>query len=80
MYHVYLIKSYFYSDKLCVGYTKNLKEHIAKHNAGGSIYTAQYKTWRLVTCLSFESIEKAKAFEKYLKISSGKIFALKRLL
>lgn len=79
MYHVYLIKSCFYSDKMYVGYTANLKERMAKHNSGGSIYTAQYKPWELITCVSFESLEKAKAFEKYLKTSSGKAFALKRL-
>lgn len=80
MYHVYIIKSCFFSEKIYVGYTANLKERLAKHNSGGSIYTAPYKPWKLIMCLSFESLAKAKAFEEYLKTSSGKAFALKRLV
>lgn len=79
MYYVYLIQSHFFPDKMYVGFTGNLKERIAKHNSGGSVYTAPYKPWKMVMYLSFEKIEKAKAFEKYLKTSSGKAFALKRL-
>lgn len=79
MYYVYLIKSSSYHNKIYVGYTTDLKRRLETHNAGGSTYTAPYKPWKLVTYLGFDNMEKAKLFEVYLKTSSGKAFALKRL-
>ncbi len=63
-----------------MGYTTDLKQRLETHNAGGSIYTAPFKPWKLVTYLCFDEQERAKLFELYLKTSSGKAFALKRLV
>ena len=52
---------------------------MAKLNSGGSIYTANYRPWKLVLYLGFKDKSKAKAFECYLKTSAGKAFAKKRL-
>jgi hypothetical protein len=35
--------------------------------------------WKLVTYVAFSDIEKARAFERYLKSGSGHAFAKKRL-
>jgi putative endonuclease len=78
MYYVYLIKSINFPDTFYVGYTINLKQRIETHNSGGSIYTANYKPWKLVTYLVFTEQAKAKKFEQYLKSQSGRAFAKKR--
>jgi len=79
MHCVYVIKSLSFSDRIYVGYTTNLKRRFETHNAGGSIYTANYKPWKLLLYLNFEDEVKAKNFERYLKTSAGKAFAKKRL-
>jgi predicted GIY-YIG superfamily endonuclease len=79
MYYVYLLRSINYSDRTYVDYTANLEERLAKHNAGGSIYTADYKPWKIVACIGFDEECKAIEFEKYIKSGSGYAFAKKRL-
>ena len=78
-FYVYLIQSINYPQKIYVGYTKNLKERIKEHNESKSKHTKQYKPWRLMTYLAFDTQSKAIAFEKYLKSGSGRAFAIKRL-
>ena len=77
MYYVYLLKSESFFDKTYIGYTKNLKIRLKKHNAGGSIYTAKYKPWKLNAYFAFEKESTAIRFEKYLKSNSGRAFANK---
>ena len=79
MYYVYHIQSVEYPDKMYVGYTKNLKERIACHNAGGSGSTAACRPWKLIAYHAFEDELKAMRFEIYLKSQSGRAFASKRL-
>jgi predicted GIY-YIG superfamily endonuclease len=79
MYYVYLIQSLLYPEKIYVGYTLNVEERLAQHNAGNSVYTAQYKPWKLIVWITFVNKSKAIAFEKYLKSGSGSAFAKKRL-
>lgn len=79
MYYVYLIQSLKFLDQTYIGYITDLKKRLMRHNSGGSIYTAVYKPWELVTCIAFSEQAKAKEFERYLKSSSGKAFAKKRL-
>jgi predicted GIY-YIG superfamily endonuclease len=50
---------------------------LAEHNSGKSIYASAYKPWYLEVCVTFKEKEKAIAFEKYLKSSSGRAFAKK---
>ena len=79
MYYVYIIKSAAYSDQIYVGYTSNLKQRLETHNSGGSVYTAKHRPWKLITCIAFDDMARAKNFEWYLKSASGKSFAKKRL-
>ena len=77
MYYVYLLKSVNFVNKIYVEYTKDLQGRIKKHNSEGTIYTSQYKPWRLVAYFAFEREDVAIRFEKYLKSGSGRAFANK---
>jgi len=79
MFYVYLIKSIKNPNKTYVGFTTNVKECLKKHNEGGSIYTSDYKPWKLVSFVGFDEESKAIDFEKYIKSGSGYAFAKKRL-
>jgi putative endonuclease len=79
MYYVYFIRSLNNSSKTYIGFTNNLQQRLESHNSGGSIHTQQDRPWKLVTHLAFDSEEKAKAFEKYIKVGSRHAFAKKRL-
>jgi putative endonuclease len=62
-----------------VGVTGDLKLRLAQHNNGDSLYTAEFRPWRLITYVGFSSQTKAEAFETYLKSGSGHAFASKHL-
>jgi len=79
MFYVYLLKSIKSSNKTYVGFTTNVKERLQKHNEGGSIYTSDYKPWKLVSFVGFDEESKAIDFEKYIKSGFGYAFAKKRL-
>jgi putative endonuclease len=79
MKYVYLLQSIDYPDQVYVGLADDLKARLATHNAGGSPHTSKFKPWRLVTYVAFSDESKAVAFERYLKSSSGRAFAKKRL-
>jgi predicted GIY-YIG superfamily endonuclease len=79
MRYVYLLESIDHPGQRYIGLSDDLKARIAAHNAGQSSHTSKFKPWRLVTYLAFTNIEKARAFERYLKSGSGHAFARKRL-
>ena len=79
MHYVYLLESEAFGGQRYIGLTKDLKKRLADHNAGKSPHTSKYMPWRLVTYVAFSDIEKARAFEHYLKSGSGHAFAKKRL-
>jgi putative endonuclease len=79
MHYVYLLRSEYHPAQTYVGYTGDLQQRLATHHAGGSLHTAKYRPWRLVTYLGFSEKSKAMAFEKYLESHSGKAFARKCL-
>lgn len=79
MYYVYLIRSIKDPSKTYIGQTNNLAQRLEKHNSGASIYTADHRPWQLVTYIAFSVQQKARDFEKYLKIGSGHTFAQRRL-
>ena len=58
-----------------VGSTQDLQARLAKHNAGKVPHTSKFKPWRIQTAITFDSKEKAVAFESYLKSGSGREFA-----
>lgn len=79
MYYVYLLESEVSGGQRYIGLTTDLKRRLADHNAGKSSHTSKYTPWRLVTYVAFSDVEKARAFERYLKSGSGHAFAKKRL-
>jgi putative endonuclease len=80
MYYVYVIRSQSDPNRVYAGYTVDVQQRLETHNSGGSIYTANYRPWKLLGYISFDDMEKAKSFEKYLKTSSGRSFITKRFL
>lgn len=79
MHYVYIIKSIDHADKYYAGYTLDVQARLKTHNEGSSVYTKDYKPWKLVWHCSFEDKSRAMEFEKYLKSHSGRAFAHKRL-
>ena len=75
MHYVYLLESETDPTKRYVGFTDDLKQRLADHNAGKSKYTLSDRPWRLITYTAFVDREKALVFERYLKIGSGHAFA-----
>ena len=79
MYYVYLIESISEPGVKYTGYTEDLKQRLADHNAGKNVTTASHRPWRLKTYVAFSTKAQALAFERYLKSGSGHAFAKKRL-
>lgn len=79
MRYVYLLQSTTEPDCHYTGITVDLRARLARHNAGAVSHTSKYRPWRLNTYVAFTDGERAFAFEKYLKSSSGRAFARKRL-
>ena len=77
MFYTYYLCSINSSEKTYIGFTKNLKDRLAPHNAGRSVYTSDDRPWRLEAFFVFDTEAKARRFEVYLKTNAGKIF-LKR--
>lgn len=80
MYFVYIIKSECIPNKFYVGSTQNVRARLIKHNGGGSVFTKDYKPWKLVWYACFQEKAQALKFEKYLKTYSGRAFMQKRLV
>ena len=78
MYFVYFLCSVNNPDKTYIGYTSDIVKRLETHNSGGSVHTSKYKPWKMVTYVAFDYEEKARNFEKYVKIGSGNAFAKKR--
>jgi putative endonuclease len=77
MYYVYYLRSINNAQKTYVGFTTNLKQRFAAHNAGRSVYTKEYRPWKIEAFFGFAIEDKARKFELYLKTNAGKVF-LKR--
>jgi len=78
VFYVYLLRSESWPSKTYVGFTADLKSRLADHNAGRSSHTARFRPWKLECYLGFADESAARAFEGYLKTSSGVAFARKR--
>ena len=76
MHYAYILRSISHPDQRYVGSTSDLKRRFAEHNSGnGCEASAKYAPWKLETYVAFETLEKAQAFERYLKSGSGHEFA-----
>ncbi|MCK5808713.1 GIY-YIG nuclease family protein [bacterium] len=73
--YVYILQSIKYPQRYYTGLTDDIQARLKKHNEGGSPHTAKYRPWKIRTAISFESREKAAAFEQYLKTHSGRVFS-----
>jgi predicted GIY-YIG superfamily endonuclease len=71
VHYVYLLESEAIAGQRYVGLMSDLKQRLADHNAGKSPHTSKYAPWRLVAYVAFSDIEKASAFERYLKSSDA---------
>lgn len=79
MKYVYILECVDEPNRHYTGITDDLKARLTKHNAGEVPHTSKFKPWRLTTYIAFSDGKRAFAFEKYLKSSSGRAFAKKRL-
>ena len=77
--YVYILQSETNDGGFYVGSTEDLQTRLKKHNAGEVPYTAKFRPWRIKTAIAFTEHERAIEFERYLKSSSGRAFARKRL-
>ena len=78
-YYVYILQSTHNSAKFYTGFTENLEQRLKDHNSGKNPHTVKLKPWRIKTAVAFVDRQKAINFEGYLKTSSGRAFAKKRL-
>jgi len=78
-YYVYILASEKHPTRFYAGFTEGFKERLAEHNSGKSIHTRDFRPWRIKTCIAFTNRQSASGFERYLKTSSGRSFARKRL-
>ena len=77
--YVYILQSQADPDRFYTGHTDNLGERLKVHNQGKCKHTSKYAPWKIKTTIAFTDKQKALDFERYLKTSSGRAFAKKRL-
>lgn len=75
MFYAYILRSISDPSQRYIGSTQDLRARLAKHNKGDVPHTVKYRPWKVETYIAFETIEKAAAFERYLKSGSGHAFA-----
>lgn len=79
MYYVYILQSQKDGSRY-FGVTTDLKKRLYQHNAGQTVYSNKKRPYKLIWYSAFVNKEKAYAFEKYLKSSSGYAFTKKHLI
>ena len=75
MFYTYILRSISCPNQRYIGSTSDLRKRLKAHNAGEVPHTAKFKPWKVETYIAFETEEKARAFELYLKSDSGHAFA-----
>ncbi len=78
-FYVYILESLKNPERYYTGFTEDLESRLKSHNQGGNPHTARHRPWRVKTAVAFADRQKALDFEEYLKSSSGRAFAKKRL-
>jgi len=78
-YYVYILQSENNPDRFYTGHTDNLGNRLKAHNQGKCKNTSKHIPWKIKTTIAFTDKQKALDFERYLKTSSGRAFAKKRL-
>ena len=72
--YVYILQSLSKPDQVYTGRTEDLKRRLAEHNAGRVPHTSKFVPWEIRAATAFKDLEKAVAFEYYLKSGSGRAF------
>ena len=75
--YVYILQSLADTTRHYVGMTEDLHARLGRHNSGQVPHTSKSRPWQIETAIAFNSLEKAHAFERYLKSHSGRAFATK---
>ena len=78
MYFSYILK--LANDTFYAAYSTDVFKRLQQHQEGNVLSTKKYRPVELVFYAAFTTKEKAFAFEKYLKSSSGFAFRNKRLV
>ncbi|MBI4174998.1 GIY-YIG nuclease family protein [Candidatus Berkelbacteria bacterium] len=78
MHYVYILE--LENGQYYTGYSTDLKTRITRHRQGSTTTTARVKPRDLVFYAAFESKQKARDFEQYLKTKSGWAFRNKHLV
>lgn len=76
-YYVYILQSESNPERFYTGFTDDLESRLITHNKGKCVHTSKFTPWRIKTTIAFTNRERALAFEKYLKSSSGRGFSRK---
>ena len=79
LYYVYILNSVPFPEHYYTGFTCDVERRVEHHNSGGDPHTSKYRPWKIKTYVAFSDKEQALDFERYLKSSSGRAFAKKRL-
>lgn len=72
MFYVYLLRSKIKPTQLYVGYSANLKNRVAEHNAKKSASTKPYAPWELIFYEAYKDKVDAKRREEYFKTTPGR--------
>ena len=79
IYYAYILESDEHSGEYYRGFTGDLTARLALHNAKKCVHTRKYAPWHVKFYAAFETLELARAFEKYLKSGSGHAFAKRHM-
>ncbi|MGB2578746.1 putative GIY-YIG superfamily endonuclease [Elusimicrobium simillimum] len=74
MKYVYILESINFKETYYIGITSDLKKRFKEHNLKNGNHSEKFQPWKLKCYFAFDNPEKANAFEKYLKTSSGRSF------
>jgi len=77
MKYVYILESIKFPGNYYVGLTSDLKKRFAQHNSENHAHSQKFQPWAIKNYFAFCNAERAKAFERYLKTSSGRSFTKK---
>ena len=77
MYSTYILQSIEYPEHFYVGYTDDLERRFKQHNSGSSVHTNKFRPWKLRGYIAFDTEDKAKDFEQFLKTGNGRTFQKK---
>ena len=77
--YVYILQSEVNPERFYTGLTKDLRERMKRHNAGGIPRTSKWRPWTLKTYIVMSDRQRAAELEKYLKSHSGRTFVKKHL-